>query len=204
MYTYLELCAGCGGLSYGLDNAGLKPSGLIEIEKNCVDTLKLNFKNTNIIHDDLRNVDYSDFNVSLLCSGIPCQSFSTAGKKESLNNENKGGLFYNFFNILKELKPNMFLVENVEGLVHINNGKTLKFIITKLTDIGYNVEYKILNAVDYYVPQKRKRLFIIGILKKYKTKFEWPKPKNTIMILKDVLKNVPKSNGQTYSDNKKK
>lgn len=202
-YKYIELFAGCGGLSYGLESAGLTAHTLIELDKNCVKTLKKNF-NAEILEQDVRTMDYEIFKgvkIDLVVGGVPCQSFSIAGKREGLDNKDKGGLFNDFFRCLKEINPNMFLVENVEGLKTINNGETLKFIITKFRQLGYTVDYRVLNAVDYEVPQKRKRLIIIGT--KYGTIFNWPKPINNILTVRDALLNVPDSKGFEYNDKKK-
>jgi DNA (cytosine-5)-methyltransferase 1 len=201
-YTYLEVCAGCGGLSYGLELSGLKPVTLIEIDKKCVETLKKNF-NCDIQCEDMRKIDFKKYKskIDLVIGGIPCQSFSMAGKREGLNNKDKGGLFYDFKRCIQEIEPDMFMIENVEGLHNINNGDTLKFIINELEKENYTVTYKLLNAVNYYVPQKRKRLIIIGT--KYNIPFEFPQPFNDIITLKDALKNVPNSNYIEYSDTKK-
>jgi DNA (cytosine-5)-methyltransferase 1 len=115
-YTYLEVCAGCGGLSYGLELVGFKSVALVEIDKNCVNTLKKNFDDKNIILNDMRKTDFTKYKdkVDILVGGIPCQSFSMAGKREGLENKDKGGLFYDFLRCIKEINPKMFMIENVE------------------------------------------------------------------------------------------
>jgi DNA (cytosine-5)-methyltransferase 1 len=202
-YTYLEVCAGCGGLSLGLETAGLIPKCLIEIDKNCVSTLQTNFK-TKICNDDMRKVDFTEYknNIDIVVGGIPCQSFSIAGKREGLSNKDKGGLFYDFLRCLKEIEPKMFMIENVEGLKNINGGKTLEKMIEDLSDLGYDVKYTVLNSVNFNVPQKRKRLIIIGT--PGGVDFVWPIEKKKILTIKDALKNVPESPGTLYSDAKKK
>lgn len=203
MYTYLEVCAGCGGLSYGLELSGLVPVSLIEIDKKCVETLKKNF-NCDIQCEDIRKIDFKKYKnkIDIVVGGIPCQSFSMAGNREGLNNKDKGGLFYDFKRCIQEIEPDMFMIENVEGLQNINNGDTLKFILNELEKENYRVTYKLLNAVNYYVPQKRKRLIIIGT--KYNVQFEFPREFNKIINLKKALKNIPDSNNIEYSENKKK
>ena len=203
-YTYLEVCAGCGGLSYGLELAGLQNYALIEIDKNCINTLKTNFPDAKIIHKDMRKVNFKKYNgkVDIVVGGIPCQSHSIAGKREGLQNKDKGGLFFDYYRCVKEINPKMFLIENVEGLQNINQGETLKFIIKKMEKLGFDVTYQLLNAVNYYVPQKRKRLFIIGT--KFGIDFEFPEEKTKILTMKHALKNVPESEGMKYSKDKKK
>ena len=204
VYKYLEVCSGCGGLSNGFEKAGLVSHTLIEIDKNCIKTLQKNFKNCNIIHDDMKNIDYSEYKgiIDIVVGGIPCQSFSIAGKREGLSSENKGGLFYDFHRALKEIEPPMFMIENVEGLKNIEKGETLKLMVSKLSKLGYNVVYSVLNSVDYEVPQKRKRLIIIGT--KYGTVFEFPEKIDTVLTMHDALHNVPDSKGVEYNEKKKK
>ena len=163
-YKYLEVCAGCGGLSYGLECSGLTGELLIEVDKNCVKTLKKNFDVEKIMESDMRKVDCKKYKgiVDFLVGGIPCQSYSMAGKREGLNDEEKGGLFYDYLRILDEIEPSMFMIENVEGLISINKGETLELMIKELEKRQYNVVYKVLNSIHYNVPQKRKRLIIIG------------------------------------------
>ena len=203
MNNYLELCAGCGGLSYGLELSGLIPKALIELDNNCVNTLNRNFDDEIIIHDDIRNIDFSKYKnkIDIVVGGIPCQSFSISGKRKGLDDKNKGGLFYDFVKCLYETEPLMFMIENVEGLVNINNGDTLKDMIQKLENMEYDVSYEVLNAVNYLVPQKRKRIIIIGT--SFGIKFKFPQKRNKILTIKDALKKVPNSDGIQYSDNKK-
>jgi DNA (cytosine-5)-methyltransferase 1 len=202
-YRYLEVCAGCGGLSNGLESAGLVPHVLIEINKDCVKTLRKNFQ-TEILETDMRMVDYTKYKglVDIVVGGVPCQSFSIAGKREGLSNNNKGGLFYSFFDCIKSIDPLMFMVENVEGLKNINGGRTLSLIVSRFHKMGYQVDHRILNAINFEVPQKRKRLIIIGT--KYSTPFVWPTENKNILTLRDALQNVPPSKGVEYSANKKK
>ena len=118
-YKYLEVCAGCGGLSYGPEQAGLEAHVLIEIDKDCVNTLKENFNENIIIHNgDMRKFNYKQYKnkIDVVCGGIPCQSFSLAGNREGLDNKNKGGLFEDYYRCVKDIQPKLFLIENVEGL----------------------------------------------------------------------------------------
>ena len=130
---------------------------------------------------------------------LPCQSFSYVGKGQGLKDE-RGLLFLTFIEIMKILKPKLFLIENVKGLKSNNNGETLKFIIEQFNLNGYEVTYKVLNAWDYNVAQKRERLFIIGCRKENAiNNFQFPKK----ISIKPVLKDVPASEGLKYSESKK-
>ena len=210
----IELFAGAGGLALGLEKAGFEAIGLVEFDKKACDTLRLNRPKWNIIEEDIIEVSKRDlqkeFNIKvgeldLLSGGYPCQSFSYAGKKLGLD-DLRGSMFYYYAEFLIQLKPKMFLAENVKGLTTHDKGKTIKTMIDVFEDLGYKVEWKVLNAWDYGVAEKRQRVFIIGIRKDLKEdiKFEYPLPHEYKPVLRDVLKNVPESLGAKYPENKKK
>jgi len=210
----LELFAGAGGLALGLKMSGFDAIGLIEIDKDSCETLRKNDASWPVINEDivelakknlLEEFNLKNGELDLLSGGYPCQSFSYAGEKRGLEDA-RGTLFYEFAIFLNQLKPKMFLAENVKGLVSHDNGETLKTMLTVFETEGYKVEYKVLNAWDYNVAQKRQRIFIIGVRNDLKESivFQFPKPFTYKPILADVLKDVPKSVGQTYSEGKKK
>ncbi len=116
-------------------------------------------------------------------------------------------MFYYYAEILKELQPKMFLAENVKGLLTHDQGRTLKTMLGVFEEIGYSVSYEVLNAKNYNVAQKRERIVIIGIKKEYENQginVVFPKSNDKLLTLKDVLKNVPISEGAKYPDKKKK
>lgn len=201
-YNFLEVCAGAGGLSTGLIKSGFMPLLLIDNDKNCCKTLKKNHEKINIKNECFTKIDYTEFinKIDLLCGGIPCQSFSYAGKRKGLD-DNRGKLIFNFIELINKIKPKIFLIENVKGLKTHDNGKTLEEIIKKIDNSIYNIKYEILNSYNFGVPQKRERLIIIGTLKNIN--FEFPKKYNNFINLKDVLINVPKSDGVKYNELKK-
>jgi len=200
-YTVVELFAGAGGLAIGLEKAELKPILLNEIDKNCVETLKKNRPHWNVIHGDVKNINFKNIKADILTGGFPCQAFSYAGKKLGFNDV-RGTLFYEFARAVKEIQPKIFLGENVAGLTSHDSGRTLATMIDLLKSLGYKVQYKILNAVNYSVPQKRRRIIIIGT--KSGINFEYPKPHKKIVTLRDALKDVQKSLGTKYSKKRKK
>lgn len=213
-YNVLELFAGAGGLALGLEKAGFNTVGLNEINKYACSTLRKNRPNWNVIEEDIisitkngiKNYIGKDTKVDILSGGYPCQSFSYAGKKLGLE-DTRGTLFYYYAEILKELRPKMFLAENVKGLLTHDNGRTLKTMIEVFEEIGYSVSYEVLNAKYYGVAQKRERIVIIGIRKEYKTRgvnVTFPKKFERLLTLKEVLKNVPYSEGAKYPEKKKK
>ena len=201
--NFMEVASGCGGLSLGFINSGFKPILLNDIDKYCIKTLKLNHPNTEIFEGNMEDIDLSTLkNVDVLMSGIPCQSFSQIGKRKGLNDD-RGKLILHFIKMIDTIKPKVFLIENVKGLLTHNKGETLKFIINEIDKIKkYNITYKILNANNYSVPQNRERLFIIGTHINLKKTFTFPKEHTYKPILKDVLTNCPQSDGIKYSKKK--
>lgn len=212
-FTVLELFAGAGGLALGLEKAGFKTVGVVEIDKYACETLRKNRPNWNILEQDVTKLSQENleeiFNIKqskldLLSGGYPCQAFSYAGQKKGLE-DTRGSLFYHYAMFLEKLKPKMFIAENVKGLVSHDKGKTLETMIKAFEEIGYYVQWKVLNAWDYNVAQKRQRIVIIGIRNDLanKTVFSYPLPQEYKPVLKDILKKVPKSAGSLYPEKKK-
>lgn len=216
-YKVLELFAGAGGLALGLEKAGFDALGLVEIDKYACKTLRKNRPSWNIIEEDIievanqgitKYINFSDIGeLDLLSGGYPCQAFSYAGKKMGLSDA-RGTLFYYYAKILDDLKPKMFLAENVKGLVNHDGGNTLQTMLDVFSDIGYDVKWKVLRALDYDVAQKRERIVIVGIrkdlVKKFDIEYQFPMPYGYELTLKDILKDVPTSEGAKYPQSKAK
>lgn len=210
----VELFAGAGGLALGLEKAGFEEIGLVEIDKTACDTLRMNRPSWNVIEEDIVTFSQTDllkeFNLQkgeldLLSGGYPCQSFSYAGKKLGLEDV-RGTMFFYYAEFLRQLQPKMFLAENVKGLTTHDGGRTIQTMVDVFEDLGYIVEWKVLNAWDYGVAEKRQRVVIIGTRNDLKesVKFEYPKPHDYKPVLRDVLQNVPESVGAKYPEKKKK
>lgn len=210
----IELFAGCGGLALGLENAGFDTIALNELDKDAAATLKTNRPNWNVINEDieiLSDMNLEEFfnikkyDLDLLSGGFPCQTFSYAGNRKGFD-DTRGTLFNHYAIFLKKLMPKMFLAENVKGLTSHDNGNTLEIIINTFKEVGYQVKYQVLNSWDYDTPQKRERIFIIGIRNDLTNSLNYEFPKKTELrpILSDVLINVPESVGLNYSESKKK
>ena len=213
-FTTIELFAGAGGLALGVENAGFKTLGLIEIDKDASDTLKRNRPDWRVVHDDIANISCQDLTeyfhlkkgeLDLLSGGAPCQSFSYAGKRLGLEDA-RGTLFYHYAKFLDQLQPKMFLFENVRGLLTHDKGRTYKTITDIFESTGYTIQKRILNAWDYGVAQKRERLITIGIRNDLtdKISFEFPVPHTYKPVLRDILLDCPKSEGTPYSEYKRK
>ena len=203
-YSAIELFAGGGGLALGLEQAGIDTILHVDNDKYCCDTLAKNRPNWNVLCSDVSKVDFKPYKgkINIVTGGFPCQAFSYAGKKLGFE-DTRGTLFYEFARCVKETEPIIFVAENVRGLISHDNGRTLKTIIDIFESLGYNIQTKLLNAVNYNVPQKRERIVIVGTKKGTNIKFEYPKESKKIKTLRDALKNVPKSEGQAYSVAKK-
>ncbi len=194
--TVIELFAGAGGLALGLEKAGLGAKALIEIDKDAVATLRHNRPEWNVIHDDISKVSFEGMSADIVTGGFPCQPFSYAGKSLGFE-DTRGTLFYEFARCIKQVQPKLFLAENVKGLINHQKGKTLKTVLSVLESLGYNIQYSLLNAVNYDVPQKRERVIIVGT--RPGIRFQYPAPSPKILTLRDALKDVPPSQGMKYS-----
>lgn len=212
-YNLIELFAGAGGLALGMEKAGFNTLLLNELDKHACNTLRENRPNWKVIESSISSLDFTEYHnqVDLLSGGFPCQAFSYAGKKLGFE-DIRGTLFFEFARAVKETNPRVIVAENVRGLLKHENGKTLEAITDVIDEIGYElVDPRVLKAMFYQVPQKRERLFLVGIRKdlaKY-VKFNWPAPYTRIMTLSDALKkgilystDVPNSAGQTYPKRK--
>jgi DNA (cytosine-5)-methyltransferase 1 len=142
--------------------------------------------------------------VDILQGGVPCQAFSQAGERKGLEDP-RGKLIVQFNRLINECEPKMFLVENVKGLTTHEGGETFKNILELFRNKGkYTLYHKILNAKDYDVPQKRERVIIIGVLSSITKPFTYPEKSKHVVLLKDVLNDVPPSIGATYPEHKVK
>lgn len=202
-YTTIELFTGAGGTALGLENAGFTNTLMVEIDKNAVQTLKNNRPKWNVIQDDIKNVSFVGKEVDVVEGGFPCQSFSFAGKKMGFE-DTRGTLFFEFARCVKETRPKIAVGENVRGLLKHDNGKTLQVMVDVLKELGYKVAYKVLRAQYLDVPQKRERLIIIGVRDDLNIPILFPKEKDYFISLREVLKDVPDSEGQKYPEKKRK
>jgi len=213
-FSVVELFAGAGGLALGLEKAGFDTKLTLENNKWACETLRKNRPHWNVLEADVTKIadegikKYLNFDgeIDLLSGGYPCQAFSYAGKKLGLE-DTRGTLFYSYAEILKELKPKMFLAENVKGLVSHDNGRTLQTMIGVFEEVGYKVHYQVLNSVHYAVAQKRERVAIIGVRNDIQEQigfdYTFPQPLDQKLTLKDILQDVPESLCATYSQKKK-
>lgn len=185
-FRFIDLFAGIGGIRLGFESAGGNCVFSSEFDKNACKTYEANFGEypsgdiTQIASNDIPDFD-------ILLGGFPCQAFSIIGKKEGFDNETCGTLFFEIERILRDKKPKAFMLENVRNLTAHDNGKTFLVIRKHLEKLGYNVYAKVLNALDYGVPQKRERIIIVGFKDDVMFTFPDPIPTHKRKTLKDIL-----------------
>ena len=203
-YTYIDLFAGAGGMSLGFNNAGFKNLLAVEFNKDFAETYKKNFPEHNLIVDDIKNITEKQIydiikneKVDVIIGGPPCQGFSIAGNiGRNFIDDDRNRLFKEFVRFVKIIKPKIFVLENVAAMERHNKGNTIKEIVSSFKEIGYDIKYKVLNAVNYGVPQERRRIFIVGTLGE--NNFEYPKEINNIVSIKEAIDDLPKlGNGES-------
>ncbi len=202
--TFIEVCAGCGGLSSGFIEAGFKPLLINEINKTFCKTLQKNHQGVNIVEGSMVDLNLTSYKgkVDVLQGGVPCQAFSQAGERKGLDDP-RGKLIVQFNKLVNDCEPRLFLVENVKGLTTHNKGETFEDILKLFENNGkYKIYHKVLNAKDFEVPQKRERVIIIGVHSSISKIFTYPEKSKKIVVLKDVLLDIPKSIGATYPEHK--
>ena len=191
-FTFIDLFAGIGGIRLGFESTGGHCVFSSEFDKDACITYEANFGEHPF--GDITKINAADIpDFDILLGGFPCQAFSIIGKKEGFANETCGTLFFEIERILKEKRPPAFLLENVRNLVAHDKGKTFKVIKAHLEALGYHVYSKVLNALDYGVPQKRERIIIVGFLDDVLFDFPKPIPESKRKTLSDILEtNVDK------------
>lgn len=214
-YTSGELFAGAGGLALGMAKAGFNHLFLNEFDHSACETLRTNKPKWNVIEGDIHDIDFSPYKdkVDFLSGGFPCQAFSYAGKRLGFE-ETRGTLFFELARAVNEIRPKVFLGENVRGLLEHDNGRTMQTIKDVIAELGYTlIEPRVLRAIQYDVPQKRERLILIAIrndIAPYVT-FHWPDVCESVRTLRDAFfagdlynTDVPLSEGQKYPESKEK
>ena len=207
MYKYIDLFAGAGGMSLGFDNAEFENVLAVEYDKCFAETYSFNFPKHNLKVADIKSISNEEIKkivgnnkIDVIIGGPPCQGFSIAGKiGRNFIDDERNQLFKEFVRFVEVVKPRIFVMENVAALKTHNKGKTIEEIIKEFEKIGYTVKCDVLNAVNYGVPQQRRRIFVIGTLSK-ENKFIFPKKNSKKMTIKEALKGLPKLESGETSD----
>ena len=168
-FRFIDLFAGMGGMRIPFEELGCKGVFSSDIDADAQQTYKENFGDTP--HGDITKIDEKSIpDHDILLAGFPCQAFSIIGKMEGFY-DTRGTLFFEIERILKEKRPRAFLLENVKMLVGNEKGATLRIILECLRDLNYYVQWQVLNALDFGLPHKRERIFIVGFNKNYAFRF---------------------------------
>lgn len=158
---FIDLFAGIGGFRLGFENVGFECVFSADIDKHACEVYEANFGDYPYCDiTTLNPKDIPDFD--LLCAGFPCQAFSISGKQKGFYDDTRGTLFFDICRILKEKKPKAFVLENVQNLEKHDKGNTLRVMLDSLHELGYTVNYQVLNAKDFDTPQNRERIILIG------------------------------------------
>ena len=203
-FNSIDLFCGAGGLSYGFKKAGFNTLFAVEFNDVYAQTYKANFPEVDVFCGDIKTISdekievlRDKYMVDIIIGGPPCQGFSLAGNigRRFLEDE-RNSLFLEYFRFVRIIKPKMFVLENVASMVTHNKGKTIEEIKGKFESIGYNIQYKVLNAVNYKVPQERRRVFIVGTLQDIE--FKYPVEDHKVITIKEAIDDLPKlESGET-------
>jgi len=186
---FFDLFAGIGGFRVGLEAHGHECVGSCEIDKYARKIYARNFEHEPK-YKDVRELDPKDLpEFDILCAGFPCQSFSIVGNRKGFEDK-RGNLFFEITRLAKEKRPSILLLENVKGLLSHEKGKTFRIILQELDELGYDVEWQLINS-KYFVPQSRERIYIIGYLR--------GSGRRKILPLGEVSKRNDKSRKELYA-----
>ncbi|MEW8994435.1 DNA cytosine methyltransferase [Clostridium sp.] len=160
-FTFIDLFAGIGGFRQGFERAGFKCVFSAELDSHACEVYKENFGDDPKC--DITQLDPSQIpDFDILCAGFPCQAFSISGKQKGFYDDTRGTLFFDIIRVLKEKQPTAFVLENVQNLETHDNGNTLRVMLDSLHQLGYTVNFQVLNAKDFNVPQNRERIILVG------------------------------------------
>ncbi len=158
-YSFIDLFAGLGGFRLALESLGAKCVYSCEWDKHAQEVYKNNFGE--IPNGDITKINEKSIpDHDVLCAGFPCQAFSISGKQRGFD-DSRGTLFFDVARIVKEKKPKIVFMENVKNFATHDKGNTLKVVKSVMEELGYNFYYKVLNAIDYGIPQKRERIYMV-------------------------------------------
>lgn len=199
----IDLFCGCGGLSYGFEKAGYHVLLGIDNDEKALETFELNHKDSRSICGDITQITYkNDIKplidgkaIDVIIGGPPCQGMSLSGPRKFDDPRNK--LYLSYIRLVEEIQPKAFVIENVPGLVGLFGGQIKDNIIQKFTDMGYDIQYKVLCASDYGVPQNRKRVVFVGTKE---GRFEYPLINENKVSCQMALSDLPSLENELGSE----
>lgn len=196
----IEFCAGAGGQALGLEQAGFRHSALVEVEADFCKTLRLNRPQWDVRCEDMNHFDGRPFKgMDLLAGGLPCPPFSVAGKQ--LGEQDERNLFPAAIRLVDEIQPKAVMIENVKGFLSPVFEEYRLHLKGQFKKLGYFVDWRLLNASDYGVPQLRPRVVIVALRNNLIDAFDWPEvlPQNP-PVVGEVLKDLMAANGWTGTE----
>ncbi|WP_235929106.1 DNA cytosine methyltransferase [Marisediminicola senii] len=192
--SVLEICAGAGGQSLGLEQAGFGHALAVEIDRDAAATLRLNRPSWNVHEGDVREVNGRDFKgVDLLAGGVPCPPFSMAGHQ--LGADDERDLFPEALRLVRESRPAAVLLENVRGLASARFSVYRQSILDELLRLGYQADWQLLYSSDYGVPQLRPRFILVAFKRRKLSRFEWPEVSGAPKLVGETLLPSMRQNG---------
>lgn len=201
--TVVSLFAGAGGLDLGFSQAGFDVVWANDFDPDAVETYRANLGD-HIVCGDIATVPSSEIpRCDVLVGGFPCQGFSVANRKRSVSDE-RNQLYKEYLRVLRAKRPKVFLAENVKGLLSLEKGAVIDMIVSDFQNEGYDVKYRLVNAADYGVPQKRMRVIIVGVRSDLGKEFEYPVPTHSEkgkegllpwVTMREALEDVPDPDG---------
>lgn len=201
LLTSVEICAGAGGQALGLEQAGFEHRAVVEIDRHACNTLRANRPEWNVIEQDLLTWDPTGYEgVDLLAGGVPCPPFSKAGRQ--LGADDDRDLFPRAIELVDALRPKAVMLENVRGLLDIVFQTYRSEVEQQLKDLGYEPDWRLLNASDFGVPQLRPRVIFVAVRKDLGRPFEWPgpDPEAAAPTVGEALRDLMAANGWEGAD----
>jgi DNA (cytosine-5)-methyltransferase 1 len=203
----IDLFCGAGGMSIGAEMAGISVKYAIELDVHAAQTFSKNHKSTKLFNQDIRQIESSHFSSlkndepKIIFGGPPCQGFSTSNQKNrGLNNPNNW-LYQEYIRMVKEVRPDWVVFENVKGLIETENGYFLDAVLDGFKKLGYTTSHFVLNSADFGVPQRRNRLFIIASLNGIE--IAKPKPLTTKYVtVREAIEDLPEIENGNKDDAK--
>lgn len=192
--SVLEICAGAGGQSSGLEKAGFGHDLAVEIDKDAAQTLRWNRPQWSVLEGDVREVDGKPYRgIDLLAGGVPCPPFSIAGQQ--LGADDERDLFPEAIRLVREARPSAVMLENVKGLATARFASYRASILNELDKLGYEADWQLIYSSEYGVPQLRPRFILVAMKKRNFRKFQWPRPVGTPPTVGEVLYPLMSSEG---------
>jgi DNA (cytosine-5)-methyltransferase 1 len=194
--TFADLFAGIGGMRLAFEAVGGKCELTSEIDANALKTYSANFPadSGHVLVNDVNDIKANDFNgepgsLDVLIAGFPCQPYSIAGLRKGLQDDRGGQIFNSLVRILKEVKPQAFLLENVKGIKSHDDGQTFDYMLKRLSEAGYLLSFATLNSMTHgNIPQNRERVFIVGFASQENaSRFKFPAETALTLSFRDLL-----------------